>query len=59
MSQNLILVARNPHPNRELSRPDLWLIHSQSELPVEVHLSQCWSTATDSIPLKRLNRSLT
>ena len=49
MSQNLIVVARNPHPKRELYHPDLWLIHTPGERPVEVHLSQPHSSANDWI----------
>jgi hypothetical protein len=57
MSRNLLLVARNPHPKRELYHPDLWLIHTQGERPVEVHLSQDSSTAANWIRLDALDRS--
>jgi len=37
MSQNLTVVACNPRPKRELSHPDLGLIHTPGERPVEIH----------------------
>jgi len=59
MSQDLTVVARNPHPKRELYHPDLWLIYAPGERPVEVHLSQPQSGAHDWIPLNTTKRSLT
>ena len=59
MSQNLTIVARNPHPKRELYHPDLWLVHTPGERPVEVHLSQPQSGANDWIPLNTRKHSLT
>ena len=59
MSQKLVIVSRNPRPKRELYHPDLWLIYTPGERPVEVHLSQPRSTTTDWIPLDATNRSLT
>jgi len=40
MSQKLVIVSRNPRPKRELYHPDLWLIYTPGERPVELHLSQ-------------------
>jgi len=59
MSPNLILVSRNPNPKRELYDPDLWLIHTAGECPVEVRLSNAVSLETEWIPLEVLDRSLT
>jgi hypothetical protein len=59
MSQNLVIVSRNPQPKRELNHPDIWLIYTPGELPVEVHLPQLCSAAIDWIPLETVNRSLT
>jgi hypothetical protein len=33
MSQNLIIVARNPQPKRELYHPDLWLLYIWASVP--------------------------
>jgi len=59
MSQNLIIVARNPRPKRERHQPDLWLIHTPGERPFEVYRSQPRSSTNDWIPLDAMNRSLT
>ncbi len=53
MSQNLVIVARNPLPKRERQQPDLWLVHTPGNRPVEVHLSQPRSSANDWIPSTR------
>ncbi len=55
MSSNLTIVARNPHPKRELYHPDLWLIHTQRESPVEVRLSNSIRTETEWIHLEALD----
>jgi hypothetical protein len=59
MSQNLTVVARNPQPKRELYQPDLWLIYTPGERPIEVHLSQSHNGSRDWIPLDIGNSSLT
>jgi hypothetical protein len=59
MSQNLIVVARNPQPKRERHQPELWLIHTQGERPVEVYLSQGAGTSTEWILLEAFDGSLT
>jgi hypothetical protein len=59
MSPTLILVSRNLNPKRELYHPDLWIIHTAGECPVEVRLWNAVSTETEWIPLEALDRSLT
>jgi hypothetical protein len=59
MSQNLIIVARNPQPKRELYHPDLWLLYTPGERPVEVRLSQDTGIASEWVPIEAFDGSLT
>lgn len=38
MSTNLVVVVRNPEPNREHNYPGIWLLYRQGPEPLEVHV---------------------
>jgi hypothetical protein len=39
MPANLVIVVRNPEPNRERSYPGTWLLYSREHEPLEVHVA--------------------
>ena len=39
MSANLVIVVRNPEPNRERRYPGTWLLYSRGQDPLEVHVA--------------------
>lgn len=40
MTANLVIVVSNPRPKREPHYPETWLLYSQGQGPVEVHVAR-------------------